>query len=134
MANGETIVLDCEDSLFRSDQDDVAMVGIGIKDTIVVATRDALLVADKSRAQHLKIAVDKLKQKDAKQAENFLRDHRPWGWVETLAISDGFQVKHIVVNPGATLSLQSHKHRAEHWVVVSGTAKVTIEDKVKLIH
>ena len=69
----------------------------------------------------------------AHQAEAFSTDHRPWGWFETLAVSERFKVKRIVVNPGASLSLQSHRHRSEHWVVVSGTARVTIGDDVRLV-
>jgi mannose-1-phosphate guanylyltransferase/mannose-6-phosphate isomerase len=109
------------------------VVGIGLTNIIVVATPDAVLVADKSRAQDVKQAVSVLKAKSAKQATEFPRDHRPWGWFETLALSDRFQVKRIVVKPGGALSLQSHVHRAEHWIVVSGTAKVTVDDKVELL-
>ena len=67
------------------------------------------------------------------QADTFPKDHRPWGFFETLILGGRFQVKRIVVNPGAALSLQSHMHRAEHWIVVAGTAKVTIDDKVELV-
>jgi mannose-6-phosphate isomerase-like protein (cupin superfamily) len=74
-----------------------------------------------------------LKAKKAKQAEAFARDHRPWGHYETLALADRFQVKRIVVKPGAALSLQSHFHRSEHWIVVSGTARVTVNDTVQLV-
>ena len=100
---------------------------------IVVATSDAVLVADKSRAQDVRQAVTALKAKRAKQAEAFPRDHRPWGWFETLALADRFQVKRIVVKPGAALSLQSHVHRSEHWIVVSGTARVTVDETVTLV-
>ena len=67
------------------------------------------------------------------QAEMSPKDHRPWGWFETLAISDRFQVKRILVTPGSSLSLQSHHHRSEHWVVVEGTAKVTVDENISLI-
>jgi len=90
-------------------------------------------VAHKDRAQDVKIVVNKLKEQGAAQAENLPRDYRPWGWYESIALGPRFQVKRIVVNPGAALSLQSHNHRAEHWVVVEGTAKVTINDKVKTV-
>ncbi len=86
-----------------------------------------------SRAQDVKAAVTALKKKGARQAEAFLRDHRPWGWFETLALGNRFQVKRIVVHPGAALSLQSHFHRSEHWIVVEGTAKVTIDETVQLV-
>lgn len=125
--------IDCQDVLLRSDSDDLQVVGIGLKDTMVIATSDAVLVADKSRAQDVRKAVSALKAKGRKQAEAFPRDHRPWGWFETLALADRFQVKRIVVKPGAALSLQSHVHRSEHWIVVSGTAKVTVDETVTLV-
>ena len=130
---GPATAIDCEDTLLRSEAKGLELVGIGLKDLLVVATPDAVLVADKSRAQDVKKAVAALKAKGSKQATEFPRDHRPWGWFETLALSDRFQVKRIVVKPGAALSLQSHVHRSEHWIVVSGTAKVTVDDEVKLL-
>lgn len=123
--------LDCENSLLRAEQDSLEVVGLGLKDTVVVAMSDAVLVADKSRAQDVKKAVAQLKSKSAPQAERLPRDYRPWGWFEGLAISDKFQVKRIVVNPGGRLSLQSHKCRSEHWIVVSGVAHVTIGEESK---
>lgn len=131
--SGAATAIECEDTLIRSDSPGVEVVGIGLKNLLVVATNDAVLVADRGRAQDVKRAVDALRNKGARQAESFLRDHRPWGWFETLALGDRFQVKRIVVHPGAALSLQSHVHRAEHWIVVSGTARVTIDDKVTLV-
>ena len=74
-----------------------------------------------------------IKTKGVKQAELFPRDHRPWGWFETLSLGERFQVKRIMVHPGAALSLQSHVHRSEHWVVVAGTAEVTVGDTVSLV-
>ncbi len=130
---GDAVALDCKASYLRSDADDVAVVGIGLDNLMVVATGDAVLVADKSKAQSVKVAVESLAQSGHKQAEAFPRDHRPWGWYDVLALSERFQVKRIVVNPGAALSLQSHVHRAEHWIVVSGTARVTINDDVQLV-
>jgi mannose-1-phosphate guanylyltransferase/mannose-6-phosphate isomerase len=109
------------------------LVGIGLDNLIVVAMTDAVLVADRARAQDVKLAVAALKDKGARQAEAFLRDYRPWGWFETLALDARFQVKRIVVLPGAALSLQSHMHRSEHWVVVCGTARVTIDSEVRLL-
>lgn len=131
--SGDATAIDCKDTLLRSDNASVELVGIGLKDVIVVAMDDAVLVVDRSHAQDVKKAVQALKDKGAKQAETFATDHRPWGWFETLALSDRFQVKRIVVKPGAALSLQSHIHRAEHWIVVEGTARVTIEDEVQLV-
>jgi mannose-1-phosphate guanylyltransferase/mannose-6-phosphate isomerase len=125
--------IDCENSLIRSEDDSIEVVGIGLKNIITVAMRDAVLVADMSRSQDVKKAVDMLKEKEASQATHFPKDHRPWGWFESLTIDEKFQVKKIHVHPGASLSLQSHKYRAEHWIVVSGVAEVTIDEEVKLI-
>ncbi len=130
---GNAVAIDCDSTLLRAEDPGIELVGIGLTDIIAIATGDAVLVAHKSRAQDVKKAVQVLQAKGAKQAEAFARDHRPWGWFETLALSDRFQVKRIVVKPGAALSLQSHMHRSEHWIVVSGTARVTVDDMVKLV-
>jgi mannose-1-phosphate guanylyltransferase/mannose-6-phosphate isomerase len=100
---------------------------------LVVAMPDAVLVADMRRSQDVGDVVKTLRADGVVQADTFPRDYRPWGYFETLALSDRFQVKRIVVKPGAALSLQSHVHRAEHWVVVEGTAKVTIDEEVQLV-
>ncbi|MGL5012112.1 MAG: cupin domain-containing protein, partial [Paracoccaceae bacterium] len=131
--SGDVTALDCTGSLLRSEADSVALVGIGLENLIAIAMPDAVLIADRSRAQDVKQAVATLKKKGTRQAETFPRDHRPWGWFETLALGDRFQVKRITVHPGAALSLQSHVHRAEHWIVVSGTARVTVSDTVTLV-
>lgn len=131
--SGAVTAIDCADTLLRSDSEGVELVGIGLRNLIAVAMSDAVLVADRARVQEVKAAVATLKAKGARQAESFPRDHRPWGWFETLALGDRFQVKRITVHPGAALSLQSHVHRAEHWVVVRGTARVTIDGKVSLV-
>jgi len=131
--SGPATAIDCADTLLRSEAEGVALVGIGLRDIIAVAMPDAVLVAHRSRAQDVKLAVTALQAKGARQAEAFARGHRPWGWFDTLALGERFQVKRIVVHPGAALSLQSHVHRAEHWIVVAGTAKVTVGDKVQLI-
>ena len=133
VTSGEATAIDCADSLLRSDSDRLEVVGIGLKNVMAVAMNDAVLIADMSRAQDVKKAVDALKAKGSTQATTFPKDHRPWGWFESLAIGDRFQVKRIHVHPGAALSLQSHHHRAEHWIVVTGTAEVTIDDKVQLV-
>lgn len=131
--SGEATALDCADTLLRSDSHRLQVVGIGLKNVMAIAMNDAVLVADMSRAQDVKKAVDALKAKGAAQATTFPKDHRPWGWFESLVIGDRFQVKRIYVHPGASLSLQSHHHRAEHWIVVCGTAEVTIDDQVQLV-
>ncbi|MTH77538.1 mannose-1-phosphate guanylyltransferase/mannose-6-phosphate isomerase [Paracoccus aestuariivivens] len=133
VSDERSTAIDCDNVLLRSQDEGIEVVGIGLKDVMVVATNDAVLVAGMDRAQEVRKAVSALKSKGARQAETFLRDHRPWGWFETLALSDRFQVKRIVVNPGAALSLQSHFHRSEHWIVVSGTARVTVDDLVTLV-
>ncbi|WP_299609840.1 mannose-1-phosphate guanylyltransferase/mannose-6-phosphate isomerase [uncultured Tateyamaria sp.] len=125
--------IDCSDTLLRSEVDTLELVGIGLDNIIAVAMPDAVLVADKSRAQDVKEAVAALKEKQALQATTFPKDHRPWGWFESLVIGQRFQVKRIHVHPGAALSLQSHHHRSEHWIVVEGTAKVTVDGEVKLV-
>ena len=130
---GPATAIDCENSLIRSESEGVQVVGLGLKDTLVVAMPDAVLVTDMARTQDVGEVVKTLRARGVAQADSFARDHRPWGYFETLALSDRFQVKRIVVKPGAALSLQSHVHRAEHWVVVSGTAKVTINDEVTLV-
>lgn len=131
--SGHATAIDCDNTLLRSEDDQQEIVGIGLDNIIAVAMPDAVLVADASRAQDVKQAVAALKAKSAKQAEAFPKDHRPWGWFESLVIGDRFQVKRIVVKPGAALSLQSHVHRSEHWIVVEGTAKVTVDDTVTLV-
>ncbi|GHC36150.1 mannose-1-phosphate guanylyltransferase/mannose-6-phosphate isomerase [Gemmobacter nanjingensis] len=133
VTTGPATALDCRNSLLRSDSPGLELVGIGLEDIMAIATPDAVLVAHMSRAQEVKQAVEALKARGAPQAVQFPRDYRPWGWFETLALADRFQVKRIVVKPGGTLSLQSHFHRAEHWIVVSGTARVTIDDEVRLL-
>ena len=100
---------------------------------MAIATSDAVLVADMSRAQDVKKAVAALKAKGSAQATTFPKDHRPWGWFESLVVGSRFQVKRVHVHPGAALSLQSHFHRSEHWIVVEGTARVTIDEDVRLV-
>lgn len=131
--SGAATSIECENTLLRAESEAQELVGIGLKDIIAISTADAVLVADKSRAQDVKKAVEALKAKEAPQATHFPKDHRPWGWFESLVIGNCFQVKRIHVHPGAALSLQSHLCRAEHWIVVEGTAKVTIDDEVKIL-
>ncbi len=130
---GHATAIDCRDTLLRSESPQLEVVGIGLQNVIAVAMNDAVLVADMSRAQDVKKAVEALKKKGAAQATHFPKDHRPWGWFESLIVGSRFQVKRITVHPGAALSLQSHFHRSEHWIVVEGTARVTVGDEVKLV-
>ncbi|SEW41963.1 mannose-1-phosphate guanylyltransferase / mannose-6-phosphate isomerase [Cognatiyoonia koreensis] len=131
--SGRATAIDCDNTLLRSEDDRVEVVGIGLNHIVAVAMPDAVLIADSRRAQDVKLAVQSLKDRNAVQAEAFPKDHRPWGWFESLVIGERFQVKRIVVHPGAALSLQSHHHRSEHWIVVEGTAKVTVDETVKLV-
>ncbi|MBC7154743.1 MAG: mannose-1-phosphate guanylyltransferase/mannose-6-phosphate isomerase [Rhodobacteraceae bacterium] len=131
--SGRVSAIDCTDSLLRSDSAGTELVGIGLHNIIAVAMDDAVLIADKSRAQDVRQAVDVLRARSAPQAVRFLMDHRPWGYYETLALGPRFQVKRIVVHPGSALSLQSHHHRSEHWIVVEGTARVTVGAEVRLV-
>ena len=125
--------IECSNSLLRSESQSQQLVGIGLNDIMGIAMPDAVLVAPKGRGQDVKKAVELLKSKGITQAEIFPKDHRPWGWFESLALGDCFQVKRIFVNPGAALSLQSHEYRSEHWIVVEGTACVTIDNEVRFV-
>jgi len=102
---------------------------IGVSDLVIVDTNDALLVTDKNYSQNIKNVVNQLKQDSRTEADNHRKVFRPWGYYDSIDADNGFQVKRILVNPGAKLSLQKHEHRAEHWVVVKGVAKVTCGDK-----
>ena len=106
---------------------------IGLKDLVIVDTPDALLVADKARAQDVSKIVARLKQTNRKEQEQHLRNFRPWGYFETLSLGTRFQVKLLHVKPGGKLSMQMHHHRSEHWIVVQGTAKVVIGDLERLV-
>ncbi len=125
--------IDCRDTLLRAEGEGIEVVGIGLSNIMAVATPDAVLVADMSRAQDVKRAVAVLKARAVPQATEFPKEHRPWGWFETLIAGPRFRVKRITVHPGAALSLQSHVHRSEHWVVVAGTAQVTVDDSTRLL-
>lgn len=133
VSSGPATAIDCRDTLLRAEDGGQQLVGIGLQDIIAIAMPDAVLVAHKDRAQQVKNAVAALKFKGVSQAETLPRDYRPWGWYESLVVGQRFQVKRIHVHPGAALSLQSHHHRSEHWVVVEGTALVTIDGAVKLV-
>lgn len=130
---GDATAVDCSDTYLRSEEAGLQLVGLGLDGIVAVAMRDAVLVADKSRAQDVKKVVETLRATKVDQADLYPRFYRPWGWYETLCMDTRFQVKRIMVKPGGILSLQSHVHRSEHWVVVSGTAEVTIGEEVKLV-
>ncbi|TVR83379.1 MAG: mannose-1-phosphate guanylyltransferase/mannose-6-phosphate isomerase [Rhodospirillales bacterium] len=127
VASGDVLTLDVADSYLRAEGNLIAAVGV--RDIVVVATDDVVLVVPKDRAQDVRALVAELEK--AGRTEHFIhtRVFRPWGWYQSIDAGPRFQVKQIMVHPGRRLSLQMHYHRAEHWVVVSGTAKVTRGDE-----
>ncbi len=129
---GEVVTLDSSDCVVHSPDRLTAVVGL--RDLIVVNTSDAVMVMPRARAQDVRELVDKLKAEKRPEATDHRRTHRPWGYYESIDMGERFQVKRIVVVPGGVLSLQKHRHRAEHWVVVRGTAEVTIGDQVRAVH
>ena len=131
--HGAVTAIDCTNSYLRSEDANTQLVGLGLNNLVAVAMRDAVLVADKSRMQDVKLVVETLRAAEVSQADDYPRFHRPWGWYETLSLGRRFQVKQIMVKPGGVLSLQSHHHRSEHWIVVEGTAEVIIEDDTRLV-
>jgi len=131
--HGASLAVECTNTLLRSEGGDVHLVGLGLDNIVAIAMPDAVLVADRSRVADLGVVVKEMRKRAVRQADTFPRDHRPWGYFETLTLRDRFQVKRIVVKPGAALSLQSHVHRSEHWIVVAGTARVTVDDEVRLV-
>ena len=131
--NGPATAIDCSNVLLRSESEDQQLVALGVQDIVAIAMPDAVLIAHKDRAQDVKRVVATLKEQGASQAETLPRDYRPWGWFESLVIGSRFQVKRIHVHPGGALSLQSHHHRSEHWIVVAGTARVTIGEEERLV-
>jgi mannose-1-phosphate guanylyltransferase/mannose-6-phosphate isomerase len=127
VTHGNTLMADTTNTFIHASS---RLVGtLGVKNLIVVETADAILVADRSHSQNVKKLVNKLEA--LKRSEHILprKVHRPWGWYDSVDESDCFKVKLIQVNPGASLSLQRHQMRAEHWVVVKGTAEVICGDK-----
>jgi mannose-1-phosphate guanylyltransferase/mannose-6-phosphate isomerase len=129
---GSVVTMDAKDCVVHSNDRLTAVVGI--KDLVVVSTSDAVMVVPRARAQDVRELVGQLKTAKRPEATDHKRAHRPWGYYESIDAGDRFQVKRIVVVPGGILSLQKHRHRAEHWVVVRGTAEVTIGEKVHAVH
>ena len=132
LREGDTLTVNTRNSLLRS-HDRHLVATVGVDDLIVVTTPDATLVAHRDAAQDVKRIVDQLKAADRSEHSLHRVVRRPWGSYDSLEASDRFQVKRIMVKPGASLSLQKHHHRAEHWNVVSGTAEVTCDEKVFLL-
>ena len=109
------------------------IAALEVQDLAVIETRDAILVADRRKSQEVRHVVEKLKLERRPESDIHLKVYRPWGSYETLVLDERFQVKRIVVEPGEENSLQMHYHRAEHWVVVNGTAEVTVNDDIVLL-
>ncbi len=130
VAQGDVLFEDSRNTLVHATSRLVATVGV--EDLVVVETPDAVLVADRSRSQQVKQIVARLQQSGRGEGELHRRVHRPWGWYDSVDAGPRFQVKRILVKPGASLSLQMHHHRAEHWIVVSGTAEVTCGSSKRL--
>ena len=128
---GDVIAHDTKGSLVMSDK--VLTTLVGVEDLVVIATKDAILVADKARSQDVKFIVDQLKAADRVERMEHTVIFRPWGSYEVVDRDDNFLVNHIMIKPGGRISQHLHHHRAEHWVVVQGTAKVTCGDKTALL-
>ncbi|MCX7171714.1 MAG: mannose-1-phosphate guanylyltransferase/mannose-6-phosphate isomerase [Proteobacteria bacterium] len=128
---GDILAVDTHDSLLISQSRLIACVGL--RDAVVVETPDAVLVAHRDRIQQVKDIVVRLRAEKRPEADAHRKVHRPWGWYDNIDNGERFQVKRIVVNPGASLSAQMHHHRAEHWVVVTGTARVTRGEEVFIL-
>ncbi len=129
---GDGCALDAHGNMIHSEGRLVC--ALGVNDLTIIETPDAIMVAPRERAQDVKALVSDLQAKGRPEAVEHIRNHRPWGWYQTMDLGERFRVKRIVVKPGAKLSLQKHHHRAEHWVVVRGTAEVTVDAKVSILH
>ena len=129
---GDGFAHEAKDNLIHSEGRLVCAVGV--EGLAIIETPDAIMVAPREKAQEVKGLVGALKGAERDEAVEHIRNHRPWGWYQTMDLGERFRVKRIVVKPGAKLSLQKHHHRAEHWVVVRGTAEVTRDDEVLVLH
>jgi len=129
---GRAVAIDSSNVLVRSEEQLTAV--IGLKDVIVIATGDAVLVTDRSQTDKVKKLVERLKAQGHPEATEHRRNYRPWGYYQSIDQGSRYQVKRIVVRPSGCLSLQKHRHRAEHWVVVRGAAEVTLNGKIEQVH
>ncbi|GCJ51368.1 mannose-1-phosphate guanyltransferase [Escherichia coli] len=128
---GDVITYDSDSSYLRSDSGLLATVGV--KDLVVVQTKDAVLVANRNSVQNVKKIVERLKSENRSEVFTHLEVYRPWGKYESIDNGERYEVKRISVKPGEGISLQMHHHRSEHWIIVSGTAKVTICDETRIL-
>lgn len=131
VTRGDVISINSADNFVHSEERLVAAVGVN--NLVIIETPDAILVADKDASQDIKKVVAELKSEERSESHSHRKIYRPWGKYDSIDCGDRFQVKRITVNPGASLSLQKHHHRAEHWVVVSGTAEVTCDEEIRLL-
>ena len=127
---GSAHQIDSESCLIWSDDDEQVVTGVGLKNTIVVAMKDAVLVIDAAQTQSVNQVVDLLSRQNQSQAHEQARQFRPWGWFETLVSSDAYQVRRVHLYPNTRMSLQKHQKRSEKWIVTSGVAEVRIDDKL----
>ncbi len=125
--SGDVVVHDCKNSLIRSNSR--LVTAVGLSDMVVVEDKDVVLVASRDHTQDVKQLVDKLKQQDREELNLHRQVFRPWGSYDSIDSDEGFQVKRLIINPGGVLSLQKHAQRAEHWTVVRGKARITLDDK-----
>jgi mannose-1-phosphate guanylyltransferase/mannose-6-phosphate isomerase len=132
VVKGEAVTMDATGCVIHSDGRLTTLVGV--EDLVVVSTSDAVMVVPRARAQEVRELTAKLKAGKRPEASVHKRVHRPWGYYESIDMGERFQVKRIVVTPGGVLSLQKHRHRSEHWVVVRGTAEVTIGETIRPVH
>lgn len=131
VTHGDTLLADTRNTFVHATS---RLVGtVGVSNLIIVETADAVLVADRSQSQNVKKLVQQLEQGNRNELSLHRKVHRPWGWYDSIDEGDRFKVKRIQVKPGASLSLQKHHHRAEHWIVVKGTAEITNGDKVLVL-
>ena len=131
--DGPVVMLDSRNSLVRS-EDQVLTTVVGLDDVIVISTADAVLVAARAKAEQVKALVEELKRQNQRAAVEHRRIYRPWGYYQDVDLAERYRVKRIVVKPGNKLSLQKHFHRSEHWVVVHGTAEVTLGSDMRSVH
>jgi mannose-1-phosphate guanylyltransferase/mannose-6-phosphate isomerase len=131
VTTGDVLTVDTFGSYVRGEK--VLIATLGVRDLVIVEAGDAVMVAHKDSLQKVGGFVTMLKQLGRREHDTHARVHRPWGFYELIETGERYQVKHVMVKPGASLSLQMHHHRAEHWVVVKGTARVTIDDRTLIL-
>jgi mannose-1-phosphate guanylyltransferase/mannose-6-phosphate isomerase len=129
---GDAMTLDCRNVHVRSAE--LLTAAVGLEDVIVVTTPDAVLVLNAKEADKVKVLVDDLKRRNRREVVEHRRVYRPWGYYQSIDQGSRYQVKRILVRPGGQLSLQKHFHRAEHWIVVKGTAEVSRNEEVVQVH